>query len=129
MTSATPGQNRVEALPVGGRAASSGDMTYARSPVGAEAVRAALNGASVSEAYQQAGITLPPAGTPVTEPIPPTQLQAGDVGVWKDHMVMALGNGNVLVSGQVQPLDSVGSGPDFLGWYDPRAKSSEQRGQ
>ena len=99
----------------------SGEVTEARTPVGAEAVRAALNGASVSEAYQQAGITLPPAGTPVTEPIPPTQLQAGDVGVWKDHMVMALGNGNVLVSGQVQPLDSVGSGPDFLGWYDPTA--------
>ncbi|MBI3215349.1 MAG: hypothetical protein HYZ38_16085 [Mycobacterium sp.] len=99
----------------------SGEVTEARSPVGAEAVRAALNGASVSESYQKSGITLPPAGTPVTEPIPPTKLQAGDVGMWKDHQVMALGNGKVLVSGQEQPLDSVSSGPDFLGWFDPTA--------
>ncbi|CAN3132574.1 Biofilm regulator BssS [Mycobacterium sp. smrl_JER01] len=99
----------------------SGEVTEARSPVGAEAVRAALAGSSVSESYQKAGITLPPAGTPVTEPIPPTKLQAGDVGMWKDHQVMALGNGKVLVSGQEQPLESVSSGPDFLGWFDPTA--------
>ncbi|MGD9633891.1 MAG: hypothetical protein AB7U97_11490, partial [Pirellulales bacterium] len=73
----------------------SGEVTEARSPVGAEAVRAALAGSSVSESYQKAGVTLPPAGTPVTEPIPPTKLQAGDVGMWKDHQVMALGNGKV----------------------------------
>ena len=99
----------------------SGEVTEARSPVGAEAVRAALAGSSVSESYQKAGVTLPPAGTPVTEPIPPTKLQAGDVGMWKDHQVMALGNGKVLVSGQEQPLESVSSGPDFLGWFDPTA--------
>ncbi|MHA0290047.1 hypothetical protein ACXYX3_26885 (plasmid) [Mycobacterium sp. C3-094] len=57
----------------------------------------------------------------MTEPIPPTKLQAGDVGMWKDHQVMALGNGKVLVSGQEQPLESVSSGPDFLGWFDPTA--------
>jgi hypothetical protein len=34
-------------------------------------------------------------------------------------MVMALGNKQVLVNGQVQPQESVGSGPDFLGWIDP----------
>ncbi|ANW68268.1 hypothetical protein DQP55_20575 [Mycolicibacterium sp. GF69] len=98
-----------------------GEVFEARSPVGAEAVRAALAGSSVSESYQKAGVTLPPAGTPVTEPIPPTKLQAGDVGMWKDHQVMALGNGKVLVSGQEQPLESVSSGPDFLGWFDPTA--------
>jgi hypothetical protein len=32
---------------------------------------------------------------------------------------MALGDGKVLVNGQVQPQDSLGSGPDFLGWIDP----------
>lgn len=99
----------------------SGETTEARSATGAAAVRAALDGSTVAEAYQKAGITLPPPGTPVTEPVPPTQLRAGDIGVWKDHMVMALGNGKVLVSGQVQPLESVGSGPDFLGWIDPTA--------
>ena len=58
-------------------------------------------------------------------PIPPTKLQAGDVGVWQDHLVMALGNGKVLVSGQVQPLASVGSSPDFLGWMDPSAQAAK----
>ncbi|OKH68590.1 hypothetical protein EB74_32670 [Mycobacterium sp. SWH-M5] len=97
-------------------------VAEARTAQGAAAVRAALNGAPVAEAWQQAaGITLPPAGTPVTDPVPPTQLKAGDVGMWRDHMVMALGSGKVLVSGQVQPLESVSSGPDFLGWFDPTA--------
>lgn len=98
-----------------------GQTVEARTAQSAEAVRGVLGGASVSEAYGQAEITLPPPGTPVTEPLPPTQLKAGDLGVWKDHMVMALGGGKVLVSGQVQPLDSVSSGPDFLGWIDPTA--------
>ncbi len=96
-----------------------GSTAEARSPLGAEAVRAILNGSSVSEGYAQQGVNLPPPGTPVTDPVPPTQLKAGDVGVWKDHMVMALGNKQVLVNGQVQPQESVGSGPDFLGWIDP----------
>lgn len=96
-----------------------GATTEARTPAGAAAVRAILGGASVSEGYAQQGVTLPPPGTPVTDPVPPTQLKAGDVGVWKDHMVMALGNKQVLVNGQVQPQESVGSGPDFLGWIDP----------
>lgn len=96
-----------------------GSTTEARSPVGAAAVRAILNGSSVSEGYAQQGVTLPPPGTPVTDPVPPAQLKAGDVGVWEDHMVMALGNKQVLVNGQVQPQESVGSGPDFLGWIDP----------
>ncbi|MCP9276480.1 intermediate filament family protein [Mycolicibacterium arenosum] len=93
----------------------------ARTTLGAKAVAAALHGAPVADAWQQAGVTVPPPGTPVTAPIPPTQLMAGDVGVWKDHLVMALGDGKVLVSGQVQPLTSVDSGPDFLGWMDPSA--------
>ncbi|MDP7707391.1 DUF4226 domain-containing protein [Mycobacterium sp. TY815] len=99
-----------------------GTTADARSAQGATAVKAALNGASVTDAWRQAGVTVPPPGTPVTAPIPPTKLQAGDVGVWKDHLVMALGSGKVLVSGQVQPLTSVGSGPDFLGWTDPSAR-------
>lgn len=108
-----------------------GTSTDARNDAAASAVRAALKGTPVSEAYRQAGVELPPPGTPVTDPVPPTQLKAGDVGVWKDHMVMALGNGKVLVSGQVQPQSSMGSGPDFLGWINPdvhgqNASSSSQ---
>jgi hypothetical protein len=98
-----------------------GTTTDARNDASAAAVRAALNGTPVADAYRQAGVDLPPPGTPVTDPLPPTQLKAGDIGVWKDHMVMALGGGKVLVSGQVQPQSSVGSGPDFLGWINPTA--------
>jgi Domain of unknown function (DUF4226) len=100
-----------------------GTVAQARTDQGATAARAALGGANVADAYHQAGIEIPPAGTPVTDPVPPTQLKAGDVGVWKDHLVMALGDGKVLVSGQVQPQDSLTSGPDFLGWIDPTAKA------
>lgn len=96
-----------------------GTTAQAPSAQAADAVRAAVGGASVSDAYQQAGITVPPAGSPVLDPIPPGSLRAGDVGMWKDHLVLALGDGKVLVSGQVQPLSSVGSGPDFLGWLRP----------
>jgi hypothetical protein len=96
-----------------------GSVAHARNSQEAIAARAALGGATVGDAYKSAGVDLPPAGTPVTEPLPPTQLKAGDVGVWKDHLLMALGDGKVLVNGQVQPQDSLGSGPDFLGWIDP----------
>lgn len=98
--------------------------TEARNEQAAAAVRAHMNGASVSESYADQNITLPPPGTPITDPkmmVPPGTLRAGDVGVFKDHLVMALGNGKVFVSGQVQPLESIGSGPDFLGWIDPTA--------
>jgi hypothetical protein len=123
-----PGTHAAAAPDTGGPAPAAADTdvrlpdgTTAHAPNGhaADAVRAALNGASVSQAYQQAGITVPPAGTPVLDPVAPGDLRAGDVGVWKDHLVMALGDGKVLVSGQVQPQSSVGSGPDFLGWMRP----------
>lgn len=102
-----------------------GESVEARTVQGATAVKAAVGGATVADAWHQAGVNVPPPGTPVTTPIPPTQLQAGDVGVWQDHLVMALGNGKVLVSGQVQPLSSVGSSPDFLGWMDPSAQTAK----
>jgi len=104
-----------------------GTIAHARTGQGATAVRAVLGGASVADGYKQADITLPPPGTPVTDPVPPAQLKAGDVGYWKDHLVMALGGGKVIVNGQVQPQDSVGSGPDFLGWIDPtKGKAAPQ---
>jgi hypothetical protein len=102
-----------------------GESAEARTVQGATAVKAAVGGATVADAWHQAGVNVPPPGTPVTDPIPPTKLQAGDVGVWQDHLVMALGNGKVLVSGQVQPLSSVGSSPDFLGWMDPSAQAAK----
>jgi hypothetical protein len=40
-------------------------------------------------------------------------------------MVMALGNKQVLVNGQVQPRESVGSGPD---WLDRPRETGESTG-
>lgn len=91
----------------------------ARSAAGAAAVQAALNGASVTEAYQQQNIALPSVGAQVTAPVAPEALQAGDVGMWKNRLVMALGSGKALVAGQLQTVDEASSGPDFLGWFDP----------
>lgn len=85
----------------------------------ATAMRSALGGASVSDAYQQAGIILPPPGTPVPNPVLSLDVQPGDVGVSTDHLAMALGEGKVLSSGQVQPQSGLEAAPGFLGWVRP----------
>lgn len=95
-----------------------------RTAESAAAVRAHMNGASVAESYAAQSVALPQPGNPITDPtilIPPSQLKAGDVGVFTDHLVMALGNGKVYIAGQIQTLDSLCLGPDFLGWIDPTA--------
>jgi hypothetical protein len=98
-----------------------GSTANARTPELAEAVRAHLEGAPVQEAYRQNNIELPPPGTPVTNPVDPSKLSAGNIGVFKDHYVVALSSVKALQDGQVVPLSSVASGPDFLGWIDPTA--------
>jgi hypothetical protein len=103
-----------------------GTTTQAPNGQAATAARAALNGANPADAYQQAGVALPPPGTPVINPVAPGELQPGDIGVWKDHQVMALGDSKVLVDGQVQPESSIGSSPDFLGWMRPTQQSAAQ---
>lgn len=96
-----------------------GSKTDAPSTAAAAAMRSAIDGTPVETAWQQAGVTLPPAGTPILDPVPPGDLKGGDVGYFKDHLVMALGNNKFLVNGQVQPESSLSSGPDFLGWMRP----------
>jgi hypothetical protein len=101
-----------------------GTTTHAPNVQAANAARAALSGANPADAYQQAGVTLPPPGTPILNPVAPGDLQPGDIGMWKDHQVMALGDNKVLVNGQVQPDSSIASSPDFLGWMRPTQASS-----
>ncbi len=97
----------------------SSEVFEGRNAVGAAAVMAVINGATVIEAYQQQNVALPTVGTEVPDPVAPGALQAGDVGMWTDRMVMALGSGKAMISGHIQPIDSISSGPDFLGWFDP----------
>jgi hypothetical protein len=101
-----------------------GSTANASTPAAAQAMRAYLTGTPLDAAYRQAGIDLPPPGTPVTAPIDPSQLAAGDVGMFKDHYVAALGAGKAVKDGQVMPLSSVASSPDFLGWLRPSAPAS-----
>jgi hypothetical protein len=75
----------------------------------------------VEAAYRAAGIQLPPPGTPVTNPVDPSSLSCGAIGMFKDHYVVALSSVKAYQDGQVVPLAAVASSPDFLGWVDPTA--------
>jgi hypothetical protein len=98
-----------------------GSSANARTPAAAQAVAAYLGGDTVDAAYRKNNLALPPPGTPVTNPVDPSQLACGDVGVFRDHYVVALSSVKALANGQVVALGSVASSPDFLGWIDPTA--------
>jgi len=98
-----------------------GSTATARTPALAQAVKANLAGTPIDAAYRQAGMELPPPGTPVTNPVDPSRLSCGTIGMFKDHYVLALSAVKAYQDGQVVPLASVASGPDFLGWVDPTA--------
>jgi hypothetical protein len=98
-----------------------GSSATARTPALAQAVKANLAGTPVEAAYRDAGIALPPPGTPVTNPVDPSALSCGAVGMFKDHYVVALSAVKAYQGGQVVPLAAVASSPDFLGWVDPTA--------
>jgi hypothetical protein len=98
-----------------------GSTATARTAALAGAVKSYLGGTPVDAAYRQAGIDLPPPGTPVTNPVDPSALSCGAIGMFKDHYVVALSPVKALQNGLVVPLSAVASGPDFLGWMDPAA--------
>jgi hypothetical protein len=101
-----------------------GSTATARTAALAGAVKSYLGGTPVDAAYRQAGIDLPPPGTPVTDPVDPSALSCGAIGMFKDHYVVALSPVKALQNGQVVSLSTVASGPDFLGWMDPAAARS-----
>ena len=86
--------------------------------------KAYLAGTPLDVAYRQAGVDLPPPGTPVTNPLDPSALTAGAIGMFKDHYVVALSAAKALQDGQVVSLSSAASGPGFLGWMDPSAAAA-----
>jgi len=101
-----------------------GSTANARTPELASAVKAHLAGLPVADAYRQAHIELPPPGTPVTNPVDPSRLSAGYLGMFSDHYVVALSSVKALQDGEVVSLSSVASSPNFLGWMDPSALGS-----
>ena len=98
-----------------------GSTANARTPELAQAVTAHIEGKPLEEAYREQNFQLPPPGTPVTDPVDPSRLSAGMLGMFKDHFVVALSSVKALQDGAVVPLSSISSSPDFLAWLDPSA--------
>lgn len=95
-----------------------GDTVTAASPQLAAAIKAAVGGAAIADAFHQQGITIPPPGTAVTTPVDPPQVVPGDIGIFTDRHALALGHEKALLDGQIQRIATV-SGASFLGWEHP----------
>jgi hypothetical protein len=101
-----------------------GSTGTARSPQVASAVRDYLAGTPVDAAYRQNGLQLPPPGTPITNPVDTNSLTCGDVAMFKDHYEPVLSSVKGYHNGQVVPLGSVSSSPDFMGFFNPVAAAA-----
>jgi hypothetical protein len=95
-----------------------GETLTAANPQLAAAIEAAASGTPIADAFRQEGMTIPPPGTAVSEPVDPSQLAPGDIGMFTDRHALALGESRALVNGQIQHISTV-NGPDFLGWEHP----------
>jgi hypothetical protein len=95
-----------------------GEAVTAASPQLAAAIKAAVGGASIVDAFHQQGITIPPPGTAVANPIDPLRVAPGDIGIFTDRHALGLGHGKALLDGQIQHIATV-AGPSFLGWEHP----------
>ena len=95
-----------------------GETVTAANPQLAAAIKAAAGGMPIAEAFRQEGITIPPPGTAVTDPVDPSRLTPGDIGMLTDRHALALGQSRALLNGQIQHISTV-NGPSFLGWEHP----------
>ncbi len=100
-----------------------GDTVTAASPQLAAAIKAAVGGVPIADAFRQQGITIPPPGTTVTHPLDPLQLAPGDIGILTDRHALALSSDKALLDGQIQHIATV-TGPSFLGWEHPPAATA-----
>ncbi len=100
-----------------------GETVTAATPQLAAAIEAAVGGTPIADAFQQQGITIPPPGTVVADPIDPLQVTPGDIGIFTDRHALALGPDKTLLDGQIQHISTV-SGPSFLGWDHPPAATA-----
>jgi hypothetical protein len=100
-----------------------GDTVTAATPQLAAAIKAAIGGATIADAFHQQGITIPPPGTAVANPIDPPEVIPGDIGIFTDRHALALGHQKALLDGQIQRIVTV-NGPTFLGWEHPPAATA-----
>jgi hypothetical protein len=97
-----------------------GETVTAASPQLAAAIKTAAGGVPIADAFRQQGITIPPPGTAVSDPVDASRVAPGDVGIFTNRHALALGESKALVSGQIQHISTV-KGPSFLGWEHPPA--------
>jgi hypothetical protein len=95
-----------------------GETVTAANPQLAAAIKAAAGGVPIADAFRQEGITIPPPGTAVSDPVDPSRLAPGDIGMFTDRHALALGQSEALLNGQIQHISTV-NGPSFLGWEHP----------
>jgi hypothetical protein len=95
-----------------------GETVTAANPQLAAAIKAAAGGMPIADAFRQEGMTIPPPGTAVTDPVDPSRLIPGDIGMLTDRHALALGESRALLNGQIQHISTV-NGPSFLGWEHP----------
>jgi hypothetical protein len=100
-----------------------GETVTAASPQLAAAIKAAVGGVPIADAFHQQGIVIPPPGTAVSDPIDPFRAIPGDIGFFTDRHALALGHSKALLDGQIQQIATV-SGPSFLGWDHPPAAAT-----
>ncbi len=93
------------------------DVAHDRPEV-ASVIAAAVAGTPIADAFGQQGITIPAPGTPISVPLDPGELVAGDIGIFTDRHALVLGNGKALLDNQIQPIETVNR-PGFLGWQHP----------
>jgi hypothetical protein len=95
-----------------------GETVTAANPELAAAIKDAAGGMPIADAFRQHGMTIPPPGTAVDDPVDPAQLAPGDIGMLTDRHALALGQSRALLNGQIQHISTV-NGPSFLGWEHP----------
>jgi len=95
-----------------------GETLTAATPQLAAAIEAAANGTPIADAFRQEGMTIPPPGTAVSDPVDASKLAPGDIGMFTDRHALALGDSRALLNGQIQHISTV-NGPGFLGWEHP----------
>jgi hypothetical protein len=95
-----------------------GQTVTAPNPQMAKVSEAVASGVSIPDAFRQNGMTMPPPGAAVPNPMDPSKVTMGAVAQFSDHQVYAYSRDWVNINGQIHPLSDV-SGPGFLGWLPP----------
>lgn len=90
----------------------------------ANAIKAVLSGSGVTDGYKGAGMAVPPAGTPVTAPVDPSNLTPGMLAGYKSREpIPYMGNDKIWLDGQLQPKSALPAA-DFMAWFDPQAANA-----